>query len=268
MIPDRQTTFVYFSARLPGHDPGLWLALTARLDAAKVPFDVIHGTKDIWCRDYMPIQIAKNHFVQFRYNPPYLKHDKGKITPGSVVRRFLPGSATCDSSPIVLDGGNVVRWTDKAILTDKFLVEMRKGERRTTLDEIQRLLRVRELIIIPREPYEQYGHADGIVRFVDGGTVVVNRYRGQVYRDRLLGVLRDHGLRCVEIPYLPQKAKRGHGQSAVGVYVNFLPRRSGCCWCRSSGCGRTRLWLTSCGSYSPSGWSRSNAESWLWTAGC
>ena len=44
--------------------------------------------------------------------------------------------------------------------------------RETLRDE----LRVAELIVIPKEPYDEIGHADGMVRFLDAKTVLVNDY--------------------------------------------------------------------------------------------
>ena len=38
-----------------------------------MPFGLLPHTKDIWTVDYMPIQIATNKFVQFKYDPDYLQ---------------------------------------------------------------------------------------------------------------------------------------------------------------------------------------------------
>ena len=35
----------------------------------------ILSTKDIWCRDFMPVHLAPEHFIQFRYDPDCLKGD-------------------------------------------------------------------------------------------------------------------------------------------------------------------------------------------------
>ena len=42
-----------------------------------IPFTYLKGTKDIWCRDYMPIQIQKDRFVFYRYTPDYLQDKTG-----------------------------------------------------------------------------------------------------------------------------------------------------------------------------------------------
>lgn len=36
--------------------------------------EILQATEDFYCRDYMPVQVSKNEFVQFVFNPKaYLK---------------------------------------------------------------------------------------------------------------------------------------------------------------------------------------------------
>ena len=37
-----------------------------------IPLLTIPGTRSIWCRDDLPIQVSEGRFVQFRYAPDYL----------------------------------------------------------------------------------------------------------------------------------------------------------------------------------------------------
>ena len=57
---------VYFSALLPEVCPVTYSGLVEILDRYGVPHSLLEGTKDIWCRDYMPIQTIDNRFVLFR----------------------------------------------------------------------------------------------------------------------------------------------------------------------------------------------------------
>ena len=34
-----------------------------------------HSPRHIWVRDYMPIQVSRNKFIKFRYEPDYLKNN-------------------------------------------------------------------------------------------------------------------------------------------------------------------------------------------------
>ena len=65
------------------------------------------------------------------------------------------------------------------------------------------MLNVDEMIIIPEQPDDWTGHADGMVRFVDNNTVVINDYSKETDRsfvDELYGVLQAANLKITEIP--------------------------------------------------------------------
>ena len=66
MIPESLSNRVYFSALLPEVCPVTYSGLVEILDRYGVPHSLLEGTKDIWCRDYMPIQTIDNRFVLFR----------------------------------------------------------------------------------------------------------------------------------------------------------------------------------------------------------
>ena len=96
MITDGETDCVYLSDLLPQRHP--WVAddLTRLLTGNGVEVRTIAGTKDFWCRDYMPIQVEVNQFVQFYYQPDYLRgRFRHLITNSKVSRaRCLRGSAS------------------------------------------------------------------------------------------------------------------------------------------------------------------------------
>lgn len=224
MITDAETNFVYFSDILPRNFPPLFDELSGLLRDAGIGVGLIPDTWDIWCRDYMPIQITKDRFVQFKYWPDYLLDEyQDTITPSDVIRAAIPVGKTCEKSKIILDGGNVVRWSNKVIMTDKVLEGVPERDKDARQRELWDLLEVEQLIIVPREPEELYGHADGIVRFIDEDSVIVNDYSGTDpgYREDLLATLEEAGLACVPIPYKPKEPTRNK-QPATGVYTNFL----------------------------------------------
>lgn len=51
MIPESLCNRVYFSALLPEVCPVTYKGLADVLDRYGVPFSLLKGTKDIWCRD-------------------------------------------------------------------------------------------------------------------------------------------------------------------------------------------------------------------------
>lgn len=80
MIQDRETNFVYISYKL-----GYWKEfkdfykeLTNLFDELDIKYANIYDSKDIWARDYMPIQIESNDFLKYKYAPDYLVNVKSR----------------------------------------------------------------------------------------------------------------------------------------------------------------------------------------------
>jgi len=119
MIPDWDTNHLFLSDRLIQQQPALFVRLCSALK--DVPIDIIRGTADIWCRDFMPVQLDEDTFCKFVYAPDYLCGDEHTITPPEKCR--LPFMKKYRREPIVLDGGNVVASRTKVILTDKIYKE-------------------------------------------------------------------------------------------------------------------------------------------------
>lgn len=73
MITDNQTSTVYFSDLLSKKCPILNQHIAEALDENGIHYGYLSETKDIWCRDFMPIQIEEDRFVFYKYTPDYLK---------------------------------------------------------------------------------------------------------------------------------------------------------------------------------------------------
>jgi agmatine deiminase len=220
VIVDQQTDTVFISDLLSSRHPQIDHDLRTELgDRLKV----IPGTKDIWCKDFMPVQVDTDQFVQFRYGPDYLKPKKYQHQRTANGGKLL-NLAHCVPSDLVIDGGNIVRWHDAVIVTDKVYKENRGVERPRLRVHLQTLFGVDRLIVIPREPSDKIGHADGMVRFVDEKTVLVSDYRKQKlsrsFREGLAKALRR--FEVVPFPYCPTGDVFDGIDSAEGVYINFL----------------------------------------------
>lgn len=220
------SNLVYVSDLLVPRFPSLYGGLENILSEHGIGFRVLNGTKDIWIRDYAPIQVDQDgSFVLFRYFPDYLRKGfRHLITNSKEIMAGLPGVRSCEFSDIVLDGGNVVRHHGQAVVTDKIFRENRRMGRAELREELRRLLRVERLIVIPTEPGDVVGHADGVLRFIDDNSVIVNDYRrlDRSYRRRLREPLVAAGLKLEEITYEPDLDDPGDIPSAVGNYVNFF----------------------------------------------
>lgn len=223
MIPGKEINMVYLSEKLQSDERCIKtsMALLEVLDQHSVKYQFLKATKDIWCRDYMPIQIEKNKFVQFRYEPSYLKDDlelQSDTIEVCKANRIEP-----KFSKINLDGGNVVNWSDRAIISDRVFTENPEYSSKTKLiTELEKLLEV-EIIVIPQINSEMTGHADGLVRFVDRNTLLGND-REQEYKywkNGINKVLKENGLDYIDIPFLNHKEKKC-SDHAIGCYVNYL----------------------------------------------
>lgn len=221
MIADWDTDRLFLSDRLENKFPSLFASLCSTLNG--VTIDIIPGTSDIWCRDFMPIQIAENCFCQFMYAPDYLRQYPHLITPPERCR--LPFMTDYRQEPIILDGGNVVASRTKVILTEKIFTENPSFERPRLRRRLEDVFQA-ECIFIPKEPYDRVGHSDGVVRFVAEDRAFINDYAAvdPGYGRRLRSVLEKNGLEIETMPMFQEKARPQPGDlgSAVGIYINYL----------------------------------------------
>ena len=118
MIADYDTNVVFVADTLERRFPEVYRGLASILGQHAIPLRTIPGTKDIWCRDYMPVQVAEDRFVQFRYAPDYLRGKYRHLRADGEIGPTLPWVRDCVLSEIVLAGGNVVARGDRAIVTE------------------------------------------------------------------------------------------------------------------------------------------------------
>src|SRR5438309_653913 len=139
MIPDWQTNHVYVSSLLRRYHPGVSASLESILKRTGTAVSTIPMTKDIWCRDFMPVQVEEDTFCQFMYDPDYLRGYDHLRTPAASCR--LKTMTNCRSVDLVLDAGNLVPAVNKVILTDKIFKEnpakSRKEVRRVLEEALQ-----------------------------------------------------------------------------------------------------------------------------------
>ncbi len=161
------------------------------LEHCGVSYDLLRKTSDGWCRDYMPIQVGKDHFVQYRYYPNYMLNPKdcAYITDPTAQLEALGIRTT--RTDIIIDGGNVIKCADCVIMTDKVFRENRRTYSKEKLvDELENLFQC-DILFLPWDDNEKYGHSDGIVRYLGGKDVLMTNYydfdrkMADVYYDKL-----------------------------------------------------------------------------------
>lgn len=220
MIADWQTNIIYFSELLKTDSrfSETSLQIISTLDNLGVKYDFLPDTKDIWARDYMPIQINDNKFIEYRYDPDYLQGNwKGsrdlKTYPDIVCSSI---NLSTEKSDLIMDGGNFVKSSDCIILTEKIVKENRLSYSKTDLiKKIQDTFQVDKIILIPQDKLDEYGHSDGMIRFIDNDTVLINHYyKGDsVMQYRL----KQAGLKPEFIDYNVKKQDKRNW-----AYLNFL----------------------------------------------
>lgn len=214
---------VFMSDLLPQRYPEICKNLITILDKHKTNYSFIKGTKDIWCRDYMPVQTESGKLIQFKYDPRYLKEKPEDAATRSDVKVICKlNNLDVVESDINLDGGNVLICDGRAIISERVFAENEGIEREKIISELGKLLEC-EIIIIPEIHTDMTGHADGMVRFVNKNTILGNNLEAELkyWREGMQKVIEEYGLKYINMPFFEPKDRK-HPLSAVGVYVNYL----------------------------------------------
>lgn len=224
MISDYETDLVYFSSLLKTDQrySKTCEQITNLLENNKIDYKFLSGTKDIWARDYMPIQVSKDRFVQFIYNPDYLQPKKYQKTISDAESICKTINIEPILSKLIVDGGNIVKYSDKVIMCDKVFHENKHLSEKDVIKELKELLQIDKLFFVPWDRTDIIGHADGMVRFIDENTVLINDYSKEKpeYQRSFRMALHNAGFDWIELPYNPYN--NSNTISAEGIYINYL----------------------------------------------
>ena len=222
MIPDCKTNFLYLADTLPKKYSNFFQGFEKILKDCNIKFELLPNTKDVWAVDYMPIQIDINKFVRFVYNPSYLHSKKNLKTISNVDEICEQIGIDIIKSNIIIDGGNVTRTSDKVIMTDRIFLDNPKYDRKQLIKELRELFQVDKLFLVPEQPHDFTGHSDGMVRFIDENTVVINDYNKEKkwFQKSFEIAIHNTGLDYIKIPYNVYENK--NFDQARGDYINYL----------------------------------------------
>ena len=210
--------FAFLSPWLRKTHPEFYLRLTKLFDELHIWWMPIPCTNDIWCRDFMPFWICKNYLLQYTYYPDYLlqnKKDKCYITDTAKVCEEM--RLPCITTNIILDGGNMVKAGHCLILTEKIFKENPQWEPSKLIKELEHLTRL-QVVLLPWDKAEKYGHADGIVRPVDDQTVLMTNYEDfdKIIAQEIESRLRKH-FKVIKLKYDVY-----HPDHRNWAYINYL----------------------------------------------
>jgi len=222
MIADKQTNYLYLADTLPKKYPDFYKRFEKVLTDCNIKFALLPNTKDVWAVDFMPIQKDLNKFVRFVYNALYLQTKKYLKTISDVDEICKVIGIETFKTDIVIDGGNLTRWTDKVIMTDRIFSDNPQYERKELIKQLHALLEIDKIYFVPEQPGDFTGHSDGMVRFVDKQTVIINDYKQEkqeFYRAFEIAI-HNTGLDYIKIPYnVYANTSNNH---ANGAYINYL----------------------------------------------
>ena len=220
MITDFQCNTVYFSALLQGRAPVTYANLIAALDKHGIEHSLLPNTNDVWCRDYMPVQVADGDLRGFTYNPDYLQDTEEYLasrTDGNKLCREMGFDVKKPSRSLVIDGGNVIRCDDKLIMVEKVFRE-NPYPMAETAKAIEEHFNA-EIIVLPWNRPEYFGHADGLVRYIGDGRVLVTNYDrfNKGFTRKVIQILQQHFSDVYKLEYdVPKQHKYNW------AYINWL----------------------------------------------
>jgi agmatine/peptidylarginine deiminase len=171
MITDEMTDTVYFSQHIASCK--CYQQLDEAMTARGINHQLLKNTRDIWVRDFMPIQLTDDHFVAYNYSPDYLDGKTKYVTDYSDCMPFRPSGL--NRVDLRIDGGNVIKCADCAVMTQKVLKENPDMRHSRILLDLEEALQT-EVVLIPWDTDEPYGHADGMVRYLGDDRVLINNY--------------------------------------------------------------------------------------------
>lgn len=235
---------VYISDYLKKTDRGKFIVQKLKsILGEEIIAEIPDNNNNEWCRDYMPVKGSSGHLVLFKYLPSYIL---GRTT----LEKTIPDQkAICDNldlkyvqSYVILDGGAIEILDDIGIVSDRVISDNCSSWvnlNPSVLIEIKEKLKLSKLIVVPSDPWDFTGHVDGMVRFIDKHTVLINdsstldkavkdyctkkeNEKYDLWKANLHTSLTDAELKIERLPCAVSSNKDDKDSDATGIYLNFL----------------------------------------------
>ena len=184
------------------------------LDKHNISYEKLENTKDIWTRDYMPICLDDGTLVSYIYEPDYLKSDKYKSSRTKIEYEK-------NHMDIIMDGGNFVRYKNKAIMTEKVFKENPSKSKDEIINIIKSNCKLDEIIIIPQQAHDTFGHSDSMARWIDEDTILINDFsiESKSFNEKLQNSLSSCNLKIKTMKYSQNFFTKDRDW---GAYLNFI----------------------------------------------
>ena len=188
MVTEQYKDAIYFSCLFAWHYPNVYKEISDILVYHHIEHGTLLHTKDYWCRDYMPIQWGFKSYIQFRYEPDYLKDKPQYKTNIIPVLKAMSRDMDITQSPLIVDGGNVVvceansKWIGSCmrgrkpivIMTEKVFQENSQIDQSEVLAILKENFYGADIVFLPWDKYDICGHTDGIIHNIGDGKILVN----------------------------------------------------------------------------------------------
>lgn len=218
LITDSQTNTVFFSEWLEKDFPKLYGGLHIILEKYYVPHGTLNYTNDYWCRDYMPIQVSDNTFIQYKYYPDYLlkqtKDSRYITNPDKICKELGINTKKIE---IILDGGNVIKCDDAIIMTEKVFKENPHHKKNQLISILENIFQA-DIIFLPWDETEIYGHSDGIVRYISDKKVLFTNYKD--FDEKIADRMRNRLNKKFDVKELHYSSPQKNPNS--WAYINFI----------------------------------------------
>ena len=220
MIQDKDTNIVYISKWLIDESPDFFRRFTKLMEEMEIHWEFLNYTRDIWARDYMPIQIEEHDFLKYRYWPDYLQEEKEYIT--NCKQACMALGITYREIDLIIDGGNIVPCGNYIVMTDKVFRENGKEKGDNQFKALLDKEFGKEVIIIPWHQIgeDEYGHADGFIKWCGGNKILMSNHQETDVEEaeEIKRILVSFGFQVTEMLFDIEQPNKDWNWA----YINFL----------------------------------------------
>ena len=227
LMHEEDTNMVFISPWLKdknGGGPEFYQRLANLFEQLGIEYKELKCTNDYWVRDYMPIQLDKDEFLNYHYYPNYLVNmdDIETITDATKVLRGM--GISCRSTNLIIDGGNMVPCGPYIVMTDKVFSENRKKKDDADFKALLESELGHPVIIIPWTSHEDdvYGHSDGFIKWCGDNRILMGNH-GDCYPEEsasICRILESYGFEVTEMRFKGKVDKPCYDLN--WAYINFL----------------------------------------------
>jgi len=223
---DRNTNIVFLSKCLKEESPSFFSSFTKLMDEMGIRWSLLESTRDIWVRDFMPIQLDGHTFVKYKYSPNYLRNDEKHRTDCKEACKAL--GINYRETDLVIDGGNITPCGDYFVMTSKVFTENGKKKGDWQFKQLLENELGREVIIIPwhqigdadNPKTDVYGHSDGFVKWCGTNKVLMSNHRDTDADEaaKIRQILESYGFEVTEMLFDVENPNPDWNWA----YINFL----------------------------------------------